>query len=68
MHSSEISVESIITAAAQKSQSLVEDIVTTEADQNLDKATVLYHAAQIITNDIKTCKGISIQPLSVSDI
>ena len=33
-----------------------------------DKATISYQAAQIIKNDIKQCKGISIKPLCVEDV
>ena len=33
-----------------------------------DKATISYQAAQIIKNDIKQYKGISIKPLCVEDV
>ena len=33
-----------------------------------DKATISYQAAQIIKNDIKQYKGISIKPLCLEDV
>lgn len=72
IYSSHLSVADIVkTSVPQQSTSQVED---TEDDGDLrqdieqDKANILYRAAQIIKNDIKQCKGISIKPLCVHDV
>jgi len=72
IYSSHLSVADIVkTSVSQQSTSQVED---TEDDDDLrqdieqDKANILYRAAQIIKNDIKQCKGISIKPLCVHDV
>ena len=69
IYSSSISVQSIINAAASfpRCDDHTESSKA-EQDMEIEKLKVLYHAAQILKSDIKTCKGISIQPLSVSDI
>ena len=70
IYSSSISVQSIINAAASfpRCHDHTESSKAEQADTEIEKLKVLYHAAQILKSDIKTCKGISIQPLSVSDI
>lgn len=72
VYSSKISVQSITNTAAslQKSVHYQTGIDTNEAAQETEteKMKVLYHAAQILRSDVKNCKGISIQPLSVDDI
>lgn len=69
IYSSRISVQSIINATASfpRCDDHTESSKA-EQDTEIEKLKVLYHAAQILKSDIKTCKGISIQPLSVSDI
>ena len=69
IYSSRISLQSIINAAASfpRCDDHTESSKA-EQDTEIEKLKVLYHAAQILKSDIKTCKGISIQPLSVSDI
>lgn len=41
---------------------------TPEAAGAMDKTQHIFHTAKIIKNEIKACKGISIQPLSINDI
>ena len=69
IYSSSIIVQSIINATASVPR--CDDHTESgkaEQDTEIEKLEVLYHAAQILKSDIKTCKGISIQPLSVVDI
>lgn len=72
VYSSKIFVQSIINAAASLRKPRQEQ---TRSDSNeaarepeTDKMKVLYHAAQILRSDVKNCKGIPIQPLSVDDV
>ena len=69
IYSSSISVQSIINAAANfpRCDDHMESSKA-EQDTEIEKLRVLYNAAKILKSDIKTCKGISIQPLSVADI
>ena len=69
IYSSSISFQSIINAAASVPR--CDDHTESskaEQDTDIEKLKVLYHAAQILKSDIKTCKGISFQPLPFVDI
>ena len=71
IYSSHLSVADIVkTSVSHQSTSQVENAgdEDTKQDMEQDKAIILYHAAQIIKNDIKQCKGLSIKPLSVDDV
>ena len=66
-----MSVADIVkTTVSHQSTSQVENAGDEDTKQNMeqDKAIILYRAAQIIKNDIKQCKGLSIKPLSVDDV
>ena len=69
IYSSSISVQSIInsTASVPRCDDHTESSKA-EQDTDIEKLKVLYHAAQILKSDIKTCKGISIQPFCAVDI
>ena len=71
IYSSHLSVADIVkTTVSHQSTSQVENAGDEDTKQNMeqDKAIFLYRAAQIIKNDIKQCKGLSIKPLSVDDV
>ncbi|CAH3124029.1 unnamed protein product, partial [Porites lobata] len=56
------------TSVSQQSSEDFEVDENTRQYMEQDKATISYQAAQIIKNDIKQCKGISIKPLCVEDV
>ena len=71
IYSSHLSVAGIVkTSVSHQSTSQVENAgdEDTKQDMEQDKTIILYRAAQIIKNDIKQCKGLSIKPLSVDDV
>ena len=64
-----LSVANIVkTSVSQQSSEDFEVDEDTRQYMEQDKATISYQAAQIIKNDIKQCKGISIKPLCVEDL
>ena len=71
IYSSHLSVADIVkTSVSHQSTSQVENAgdEDTKQDMEQDKAIILYRTAQIIKNDIKQCKGLSIKPLSEDDV
>ena len=64
-----MSVANIVkTSVSQQSSEVFEVDEDTRQYMEQDKATISYKAAQIIKNDVKQCKGISIKPLCVEDV
>lgn len=63
-------VQSIINATANfpRCEDHTESSTEAEQDTEIEKLKVLYNAASVLKSDIKTCEGISIQPLSVANI
>lgn len=66
VYSSDLSVESIVeTTASSVAEGYCQE---NRQDKEKDNKAILFHAAQIIKNDIKNCAGISIKPLRSDDI
>ena len=69
IHSSHISLKEVINAASKSFNTLVPtSAIPSTTDRDLEKTRTLYHAAQIIKADIKTCQGIEIQPLATEEL
>lgn len=67
VYSSDLSVASIVKTSTSSTAEVNYDMDSIQ-DVEQDKKNILFHAAQIIKNDIKDCAGISIKPLCVDDI
>ena len=69
IYSSHIYLKEVINAASKSFNTLVPtSAIPSTTDRDLEKTRTLYHAAQIIKADIKTCQGIEIQPLATEEL
>ena len=69
VYSSKISLKDVINAVARQNSATPYSSREDGTDVGVqDACATLFHAANIIREDIKKCKGISIKPLNVTDI